>query len=265
MKKATPSVIAAGRAFGVSRRDAIRTMLVTATCVAVNPFSRASADAAPVAAAIPEPKTAEPAGPFSVPPLPYGYNALEPYIDTETMQIHHDKHHATYVKNLNAAVAKQPELAKKTVQELISDLDSVPDSLRTAIRNNGGGHYNHTLFWETLKKNGGAPKGDLSSAINKTFGSYDAFQDQFTKLATGQFGSGWAWLTIDKSGKLAVEATANQDSPLSQGRTPLLGLDVWEHAYYLKYQNKRANYVTAFYNVINWDVVGARYTQARKA
>lgn len=193
-----------------------------------------------------------------VPPLPYAYNALEPHIDEQTMRIHHDKHHAAYVNNLNAALEKQPALAGKSVEDLIGDLNTVPDAVRAAVRNNGGGHANHTLFWEVLgPKAGGAPSGALGDAITSAFGSFDGFKDQFTKAAMGRFGSGWAWL-VQPGGTLAIESTANQDSPLMEGKTPLLGLDVWEHAYYLKYQNRRADYVAAFWNVVDWAAVSRR-------
>ncbi len=202
---------------------------------------------------------------YTLPPLPYAADALEPYIDAQTMQIHHDKHHKAYVDNLNKALAGHPELTSKPIDQLVAELNTVPDAIRTAVRNQGGGHANHSLFWTTLKKNGGGkPKGELNAAMDKTFGSFSAFQDQFTKAAVGQFGSGWAWLTTDMAGALKVEATPNQDSVLSAGRMPVFGIDVWEHAYYLKYQNRRPEYVAAFYNVIDWDVVSDRYNNLRK-
>lgn len=195
----------------------------------------------------------------SVPPLPYPYTALEPYIDEQTMQIHHDKHHAAYVTNLNNALAQAPELADKSVEQLIADLNSVPESIRTAVRNNGGGHANHTMFWEIMGPNaGGQPSGALADAINAAFGSFDGFKEQFAKAATTRFGSGWAWL-ISNGGKLEIISTPNQDSPLMEGKTPILGLDVWEHAYYLKYQNRRPDYITAWWNVVNWDAVSQRF------
>ena len=202
---------------------------------------------------------AAPSGPFTLPPLPYAYDALEPYIDARTMEIHHDKHHAAYVANLNKAVADFPEVKKKSVEDLLKDLNAVPDSIRTAVRNQGGGHLNHSLFWQMLKKDGGEPKGALAAAIDQRFGSFSAFKDEWTKAAVGQFGSGWAWLVVDAGKKLAIEPSANQDSPLSQGKQPLLTIDVWEHAYYLKYQNRRPEYVAAFFQVINWDFVAERY------
>jgi superoxide dismutase, Fe-Mn family len=205
--------------------------------------------------------------PFTLPPLPYAYDALEPHIDTETMHIHHDKHHAAYVANLNKVVSVKAVADAKadnflTLEILLRDLNSRPESNRTAIRNNGGGHYNHSLFWQMMKPGGGGePGGELAKAIDASFDSFNAFKEQFTKSAMTQFGSGWAWLVLD--GKtLKIENTPNQDTPLSQSRTPLLGLDVWEHAYYLKYQNKRADYVTAWWNVVNWNFVAERYAKS---
>jgi Fe-Mn family superoxide dismutase len=198
-----------------------------------------------------------------LPALPYPFDALEPHIDAQTMEIHHDRHHATYVNNLNAALEKHPELFDKSLDELLSNLDSVPEDIRTAVRNNGGGHANHTLFWEILSKNGGgAPSGELADAINSAFGSFEKFKEEFTKAATTRFGSGWAWLVVD-NGKLSVTSTPNQDSPIMEGKTPILGLDVWEHAYYLKYQNKRPDYINAFWNVVNWDEVAKRYAASK--
>lgn len=198
-----------------------------------------------------------------LPALPYAYNALEPHIDALTMEIHHSRHHATYVNNLNAALEGHPELQEKSVEDLLRNLNEVPESIRTAVRNNGGGHANHTLFWEIMSPNGGGqPTGELANAINETFGSFEKFQEEFTKAALGRFGSGWAWLVVD-GGKLAVMSTANQDNPLMEGKTPILGLDVWEHAYYLKYQNRRPDYVKAWWNVVNWDAVNQRYLKAK--
>ncbi|WP_075982315.1 superoxide dismutase [Bacillus massilinigeriensis] len=200
---------------------------------------------------------------FELPQLPYAYDALEPHIDKETMNIHHTKHHNTYVTNLNNALAGNEELLSKSVEEVISNLDAVPESARTAVRNNGGGHANHSLFWQILSPNGGGePSGELADAITKKFGSYDGFKEEFTKAATTRFGSGWAWLVVS-NGELEVTSTPNQDSPLMEGKTPILGLDVWEHAYYLNYQNRRPDYINAFYNVINWDEVSKRYTSAK--
>jgi superoxide dismutase, Fe-Mn family len=198
-----------------------------------------------------------------LPPLPYAYNALEPHIDEQTMQIHHDRHHATYVNNLNAALEGHADLQNKPLEELLASLDSVPEKIRTAVRNNGGGHANHTLFWEIMSPNGGGqPTGALADAINSTFGSFENFKAEFTKAATGRFGSGWAWLVVD-NGKLAITSTPNQDNPIMEGKTPILGLDVWEHAYYLKYQNKRPDYIAAFWNVVNWAEVNKRYEAAK--
>ncbi|MNH95304.1 Superoxide dismutase [Mn] [compost metagenome] len=200
-----------------------------------------------------------------LPALPYPANALEPHIDEQTMNIHHDRHHNTYVTNLNAALESAPELQDKSVEELISNLDAVPENIRTAVRNNGGGHANHTLFWEIIGPNGGGnPTGAIAGAIDSELGGFDKFKEDFAKAATTRFGSGWAWLVVGKDGKLAVTSTPNQDNPLQDGQTPVLGLDVWEHAYYLKYQNKRPDYIAAFWNVINWDEVNKRYEAAKK-
>ncbi|WP_342416589.1 superoxide dismutase [Paenibacillus sp. FSL R10-2782] len=202
---------------------------------------------------------------FQLPELPYAKDALEPHIDALTVEIHHDRHHNTYVTNLNAALESAPELQSKSLEDLISNLDSVPESIRPAVRNNGGGHHNHSLFWEVIGPNGGGqPTGAIAEAISNELGGYDKFKEDFTKAATTRFGSGWAWLVVGKDGKLAITSTPNQDSPISEGLTPVLGLDVWEHAYYLKYQNKRPDYIAAFYNVINWDEVNKRYAAAKK-
>jgi superoxide dismutase, Fe-Mn family len=196
-----------------------------------------------------------------LPPLPYDYTALEPHIDEQTMRIHHDKHHATYVTNLNAALEKAPDLQNKSIEELLSDIDSVPEEIRTAVRNNGGGHANHTLFWEIMGPGGGGePTGAIGDAIKATFGSFDSFKEQFAKAATTRFGSGWAWLVSD-NGTLSITSYPNQDSPLMEGKVPILGLDVWEHAYYLKYQNRRPEYITAWWNTINWDAVNELYSK----
>jgi Fe-Mn family superoxide dismutase len=200
---------------------------------------------------------------FELPPLPYDYAALEPHIDELTMRIHHDKHHGTYVNNANAALANYPNLAGQSVEDLLKNLEQVPSDIRTAVRNNAGGHANHTFFWQILSPNGGgAPTGAVAAAIDKTFGSFDAFKEQLTKAGLGRFGSGWAWLTIDSGGALRIESTANQDSPISEGRTPIVGVDVWEHAYYLKYQNQRQKYIEAWYNTVNWPEVARRYQAA---
>lgn len=200
---------------------------------------------------------------YTLPDLPYAYDALEPYIDEETMHLHHDKHHNTYVTNLNAAIEKHPELGEKSVEELLADFDSVPEDIKTAVRNNGGGHANHSFFWEILAPNaGGEPTGAIKEAIEETFGSFADFKEEFKTAATGRFGSGWAWLVI-KDGKLGITSTANQDSPLMDGQTPVLGLDVWEHAYYLKYKNVRPDYINAFWSVVNWDKVNDFYAKAK--
>jgi len=200
--------------------------------------------------------------PYSLPALPYAYNALEPHIDARTMEIHHTKHHQAYITNVNNAIKDTP-FDNLPVEKLIADLNKVPENIRTVVRNNGGGHANHSLFWTIMAPNaGGAPSGDLASAINSTFGSYDNFKTEFTKAATTRFGSGWAWLSVS-GGKLAVESTANQDSPIMEGKKPLLGLDVWEHAYYLNYQNRRPDYIAAFYNVINWNEVAKNFAAAK--
>ena len=195
-----------------------------------------------------------------LPDLPYDYGALEPHIDAETMRIHHSKHHQGYVNNLNAALEKHPELADKSLEELLGDLDSVPEDVRTAVRNNGGGHANHSLFWPCMAPgSGGTPSGELADAIDSAFGSFDAFADTFSKAAATRFGSGWAWLCVDEGGALAVTSTANQDNPVSEGLKPILGLDVWEHAYYLNYQNRRPDYVMAWWNVVNWEQVSENF------
>jgi len=199
-----------------------------------------------------------------LPPLPYPYNALEPYIDEMTMRLHHDAHHATYVNNVNQALANYPDLAALPIEELMRNLDRVPENIRTTVRNNGGGHANHSLFWVIMSpQGGGQPSGELAEAINRTFGSFDNFKQQLTQAALTRFGSGWAWLSVDANGNLVVESTPNQDTPLMEGRTPILGVDVWEHAYYLKYQNRRNEYVAAWWNVVNWPEVERRYAAAR--
>ena len=200
---------------------------------------------------------------YTLPDLPYAYDALEPYIDEETMHLHHDKHHNTYVTNLNAAIEKYPELGEKTIEELLSDMDAIPTDIKTAVRNNGGGHANHSFFWEIMAPNaGGEPTGEIKEAINEAFGDFSSFKEEFKKAAAGRFGSGWAWLVME-NGKLAITSTANQDSPLMEGKTPILGLDVWEHAYYLKYKNVRPDYIAAFWNVINWVEVNKRFEAAK--
>jgi Fe-Mn family superoxide dismutase len=197
---------------------------------------------------------------FALPPLPYDFSALEPHIDAQTMEIHHDRHHQAYINNLNAAIEKHPELGSKSIEELLSDLAAIPEDIRTVVRNNGGGHYNHSMFWEIMGPGaGGEPTGAVGAAISSAFGDYATFKETLTKAAVGQFGSGWGWLVKDASGKLSILGRPNQDTPLSEGLTPVLGVDVWEHAYYLKYQNKRPDYVTAWFNTINWEAVNKRF------
>ena len=199
---------------------------------------------------------------FELPPLPYDYSALEPYIDTQTMQLHHDKHHQAYVTALNNALKDQAQFASLSLEELMRRINEVPESIRTIVRNNGGGHINHTMFWQIMKPNGGGePTGALASAIQSTFGSFDAFKTAFNDAGVKRFGSGWAWLILDSSGKLQVTSTANQDSPFMDGNYPVMGNDVWEHAYYLKYQNRRPDYLNAWWNVVNWDEIFRRYQQ----
>ena len=199
---------------------------------------------------------------YELPPLPYDYNALEPYIDEETMHLHHDKHHQAYVNNLNAALQGQSQFENMGIDELIRNLSNVPEAVRTAVRNNGGGHINHSMFWQIMKPNGGGePTGDLANAIASTFGSFDQFKAAFNDAGAKRFGSGWAWLVIGTDGKLAVTSTANQDSPLIDGLFPVMGNDVWEHAYYLKYQNRRPDYLAAWWNVVNWDEIARRFAQ----
>ena len=198
--------------------------------------------------------------PYVLPPLPYAFDALEPHIDARTMEIHHGKHHQAYITNVNAALESHPDLLKVPVEELVAGLNTLPEAVRTAVRNNGGGHANHSLFWTVMgPSKGGEPAGALGKAIAAAFGDFAAFKDAFSKAAMGRFGSGWAWLVTDKAGKLQVVSTANQDSPLTDGAKPVLGLDVWEHAYYLNYQNRRADYVAAWWNVVNWDEVAGRF------
>ena len=201
--------------------------------------------------------------PQQLPPLPYAFDALEPHIDAKTMEIHHDKHHATYVTKLNEALAKHPELENRPLEELLRGINEVPEDIRTAVRNHGGGHHNHSLFWEIMGPGGGGnPTGDLAQAIERDLGGFQAFKEKLTNAAANQFGSGWGWLVSD-GGKLDVIARPNQDSPLMEGKTPILGVDVWEHAYYLHYQNRRADYLKAWWNVVRWDKVAARYARAR--
>jgi len=197
--------------------------------------------------------------PFTLPALPYGYDALEPHIDARTMEIHHTKHHQAYVNNLNAALEKAPQLEGKSLDDLMKNINGVPDAVRTAVRNNGGGHWNHSQFWEWMgPKRGGEPSGRLADAIKSSFGDFAKFKEQFAAAATGRFGSGWAWLIDDGNGKLSITSTPNQDNPLMEGKKAILGLDVWEHAYYLKYQNRRPDYIGAWWNVVNWDAVAKK-------
>ncbi|HXJ58097.1 MAG TPA: superoxide dismutase [Verrucomicrobiae bacterium] len=232
----------------ITRRDAVKKTALTVAAASVALPATLSAQA-PAAAA----------GPFKLPALPYAFDALEPHLDAKTMEIHHDRHHQTYVTNLNKALAGQGALAEKSIEEIVRHLEDIPGNLRLAVRNNGGGHYNHTLFWQMMKNGGGGePKGGLARAIDRRFGNFAGFKEEFTGAALKTFGSGWAWLVKDQN-ELSVVSTPNQDNPLTQGQKVLLGLDVWEHAYYLKYQNKRADYVNAFFNIINWDFVAERF------
>jgi superoxide dismutase, Fe-Mn family len=202
--------------------------------------------------------------PFTLPPLPYGFDALEPYIDAKTMEIHHDKHHAAYVTNLNKALESHPDLQSKTLEQLLSSLDSLPEAIRGPVRNNAGGHWNHSFFWPLMKKNDGAgPTGELATAISSTFGSFADFKTKLAAAGAGRFGSGWAWLLV-KGGKLVIDSTPNQDTPISLGGTAVIGVDVWEHAYYLKYQNRRPDYIEAWWNVVNWDAAAKHYAAAKK-
>ncbi|WP_242071979.1 superoxide dismutase [Nostoc sp. FACHB-110] len=205
------------------------------------------------------------AGAIELPPLPYAYDALEPHIDAKTMQFHHDKHHAAYVKNLNAALDKHPELKNKSVEELLRKLGKIPADIRTTVRNNGGGHVNHSMFWKIMKpQGGGEPTGEISAAINQNFGNFAALKKQFNEAGAARFGSGWVWLVRNNNGKLEITTTANQDNPISEGKYPILGNDVWEHAYYLNYQNRRADYLEAWWNVVNWDEINKRFAEASK-
>jgi Fe-Mn family superoxide dismutase len=200
---------------------------------------------------------------FELPPLPYDFSALEPHIDARTMEIHHDRHHGTYVNNLNGAIQKHPELEGKSVEDLLSDLSSVPDDIRTVVRNNGGGHYNHSIFWQIMSPDGGGePSGEVAEAISEAFGDFASFKDTLSKAAIGQFGSGWGWLYLS-GGRLAIKGFPNQDNPIMDGGVPIMGVDVWEHAYYLKYQNKRPDYVAAWWNTVNWSAINDRYSQYR--
>ncbi len=245
----------------IDRRTALKHLGGAASAVLLTesiPASGLPEFQTPAPAAMP---AAPPAGPFKLPPLPYAYDALEPSFDAETMHLHHDKHHQAYVNNLNTAAAAHPEIAGKSVEELVANLGTVPETVRTAVRNNGGGHANHSFWWPTLGKGGSAPTGELAKAIDAKFGSLPAFQDKLTAAAMSVFGSGWAWLVRAADGTLTIETTPNQDSVLAVGQKPVLGVDVWEHAYYLKYQNRRADYVKAFFQVLNWDYVSGQFVQ----
>lgn len=243
----------------MTRRDAIRTATLTVLAAATGSSLTSPATAAETPTAVPAPA---PSGPFTLPPLPYPVDALEPWIDARTMTIHHDKHHAAYINNANKALVNQPALSKLSPEEILKTLNSIPEPLRTTLRNNVGGHYNHSLFWQMMKKDGSQPPATLAKPITATFGSLENFQKQFNEAALKIFGSGWAWLSLTPEKKLIIETTANQDNPVSHGNVPLLGLDVWEHAYYLKYQNVRADYIAAFGKVINWDFVSSRLAAA---
>lgn len=237
----------------LTRRQALSSLGIGTLALTAGP--RPGAAAAQSAAAA---QAAPPAGPHALPPLPYPPTALEPHIDAQTMTIHHDRHHQTYITNLNAALAKYADLAAKPLDDLLKDLNAVPEAIRTAVRNNGGGHVNHVQFWTLMAPNaGGPPTGAIADAITSTFGSVDTFKERFAAAATGRFGSGWAWLSEEK-GTLVIHSTANQDTPSMEGKRAIFGLDVWEHAYYLKYQNRRADYITAWWNVINWAEVNRR-------
>lgn len=247
----------------MDRRQAIhRIALAAAALPLVSRGALALGDAPPAVSRAAAPG---PAGPFTLPPLAYAFDALEPHFDAQTMQIHHGRHHAAYVGNLNKAVAGRKEVEGWPLERLVRDLALVPEDIRTAVRNHGGGHANHALFWTSLRRDGARrPSGELAGAIDRAFGSFDAFRTRFDAAAGGVFGSGWAWLVTGPDGAVRVVATPNQDSPLTAGDVPLLGLDVWEHAYYLRYQNRRADYVNAFHAVADWDAVSARYRDARK-
>jgi superoxide dismutase, Fe-Mn family len=239
----------------MTRRQALKTASLAVTACA---FGTTVPDATAQSTATVAHSTT---GPFALPPLPYAFDALEPHFDARTMEIHHNLHHAAYVGNLNKAVAEFPELGRKSIEELLKDLASVPEKIRTAVRNQGGGHCNHSLFWLMLSRSGGGePKGELAHAVERAFGGISGFKSKFSEAATKVFGSGWAWLVLD-GGDLRIETSPNQDTPLSQAKQPLLGLDVWEHAYYLKYQNRRPEYIGAFWNVVNWDFVAERHAK----
>lgn len=249
----------------VNRRSFLYLASVSAGAIATGLYAPGCTLAAEPQSSSPQPTispTATP-GAFTLPPLPYAYNALEPHIDQRTMQLHHDKHHATYVKNLNEAIARYPNLNGKSAEDLLRNLNSVPEAIRTTVRNNGGGHVNHSMFWRIMgPQAGGEPTGEIATAIARTFGSFADFKKQFNDAGAKRFGSGWVWLIRNKAGKLEIATTPNQDSPLMDGNYPILGNDVWEHAYYLLYQNRRADYLSAWWNVVNWQEVNQRYKQA---
>ena len=245
-----------------TRRDLLKTLALGAGALVLGHTGDATAQTSPGTPPSPAPTIT---GPFTLPPLPYAVDALEPHLDAMTMTIHHDKHHAAYVNNLNKALAGQPDLGKLSVEDLVRRLESLPAEVRTAVRNQGGGHANHSQLWLSLKNDGAhAPIGELAPAIDKAFGSFSAFQDKFNAAGASVFGSGWAWLTWGRGAGLAIETSPNQDSPLTTGRVPLLGIDVWEHAYYLKFQNRRAEYIAEFSKVVDWDVVSSRMRDAGK-
>ena len=247
----------------MNRRMAIKEMTGMASAVLLSAAGAKASGIAENGQAAPAAAPA-PTGPYTLPALPYAYDALEPYFDAETMHLHHDKHHQAYVDKLNAAVVGHPEVAGKPVEELVANLNAVPEAIRKAVRNQGGGHANHSFWWRTLGKGGAAPTGELAKAIDSKFGSLSGFQDKLVAEAVGVFGSGWAWLVSTPSG-LEIESTPNQDSPLAAGHKPVLGIDVWEHAYYLKYKNKRPDYVKAYFSVVNWDAVSAGFADGKKA
>jgi Fe-Mn family superoxide dismutase len=246
----------------MNRRIALKQMTGLASAMMLGLSTRLAGAASSLQAAA---APASPAGPFTLPPLPYAYDALEPYFDAETMHLHHDKHHQSYVDKLNAAVAGHPDLASRSVYDLVANLDAMPMEQLAAIRNQGGGHANHSFWWESLGKGGAAPTGELAKAIDAKFGSFSGFQEKFTAAAGGVFGSGWAWLSRLPGGGLVIETTPNQDSPLTVGHHPVVGIDVWEHAYYLKYKNKRPDYIKAYFSVVNWDAASAKYADQNKA
>ncbi|HXD01097.1 MAG TPA: superoxide dismutase [Verrucomicrobiae bacterium] len=248
----------------MTRREALKTTALAGAAAAYATMATSTnAQQQPTPSMTPHSESTAPAvvpGPFTLPPLPYAYDALEPHIDALTMQIHHDKHHLAYVNNLNKAITGLADWQDKSIEDILTHLNDVPEIVRTAVRNNGGGHYNHSLFWQMMKPGGGgAPTGDLASAIETNFKSFDGFKAELTKAAMNRFGSGWAWLVLGPDKQLSIESTPNQDSPISEHKGALLGIDVWEHAYYLKHQNLRADYVKDWFNVVNWDFVADRY------